>query len=228
MLGIHHIVIENKRLRYEFDIRRNLTVIRGNSGTGKTTMISMLRSYELDGEGSGITVICDSPCAVLNYTHWKASLSEIHDSIVFIDDNPFERNAVRSQIADLTVPELPTEPEKNLDFLRKANLFETVSVSGEDAKRTQQYREEAQRTESAATFASYDEYLQRLQSLTGNAILLITHNTREDDGVILIESRVIQRLNSMSHTIAGSADSLIKHCLDRTLANLIVLHNNRM
>ncbi|MDD6545761.1 MAG: translation initiation factor 2 [Pseudomonadota bacterium] len=87
MLGIHHIVIENKRLRYEFDIRRNLTVIRGNSGTGKTTMISMLRSYELDGEGSGITVICDSPCAVLNYTHWKASLSEIHDSIVFIDED---------------------------------------------------------------------------------------------------------------------------------------------
>lgn len=87
MLGIHHIVIENKRLRYEFDIRRNLTVIRGNSGTGKTTMISMLRSYEPDGEGSGITVICDSPCAVLNYTHWKASLSEIHDSIVFIDED---------------------------------------------------------------------------------------------------------------------------------------------
>ena len=85
------------------------------------------------------------------------------DSIVFIDDNPFERNAVRSQIADLTVPELPPEPEKYLDFLRKSNLFETVSVSGEDAKRTQQYREEAQRTESAATFASYDEYLQSLE-----------------------------------------------------------------
>jgi len=85
------------------------------------------------------------------------------DSIVFIDDNPFEQNAVRSQIADLTVPELPPEPEKYLDFLRKSNLFETVSVSGEDAKRTQQYREEAQRTESAATFASYDEYLQSLE-----------------------------------------------------------------
>ena len=85
------------------------------------------------------------------------------DSIVFIDDNPFERNAVRSQIADLNVPELPAEPEKYLDFLRKSNLFETVSVSGEDAKRTQQYREEARRTESAATFASYDEYLQSLE-----------------------------------------------------------------
>ena len=85
------------------------------------------------------------------------------DSIVFIDDNPFERNAVRSQIADLTVPDLPPEPEKYLDFLRKSNLFETVSVSGEDAKRTQQYREEAQRTESSATFASYNEYLQSLE-----------------------------------------------------------------
>lgn len=85
------------------------------------------------------------------------------DSIVFIDDNPFERNAVRSQIPELTVPELPPEPEKYLDFLRKADLFETVSVSGEDANRTRQYREEAQRTEAAATFASYDEYLQSLE-----------------------------------------------------------------
>ena len=89
------------------------------------------------------------------------------DSIVFIDDNPFERNAVRSQIPELTVPELPPEPEKYLDFLRRANLFETVSVSGEDARRTQQYREEAQRTESAATFASYDEYLQSLDMVAG-------------------------------------------------------------
>lgn len=84
------------------------------------------------------------------------------DSIVFIDDNPFERNAVCSQIPELTVPELPAEPEKYLDFLRKADLFETVSVSGEDANRTRQYREEAQRTEAAATFAFYDEYLQSL------------------------------------------------------------------
>jgi FkbH-like protein len=98
-----------------------------------------------------------------NIRHIRETLNIGMDSIVFIDDNPFERNAVRSQIADLTVPELPPEPEKYLDFLRKANLFETVSVSGEDAKRTQQYREEAQRTESAATFASYDEYLQSLE-----------------------------------------------------------------
>lgn len=98
-----------------------------------------------------------------NIRHIRETLNIGMDSIVFIDDNPFERNAVRSQIAELTVPELPEEPEKYLDFLRRENLFETVSVSGEDIKRTQQYREEAQRVESAATFASYDEYLQSLE-----------------------------------------------------------------
>lgn len=117
-------------------------------------------------------VLREDDC-VMFVANWEDKASNIRkiretlnigmDSIVFIDDNPFERNAVRSQIADLTVPELPPEPEKYLDFLRKSNLFETVSVSGEDAKRTQQYREEAQRTESAATFASYDEYLQSLE-----------------------------------------------------------------
>ena len=110
---------------------------------------------------------------VLFVANWEDKASNIRrirdtlnigmDSIVFIDDNPFERNAVRSQIPELTVPELPDDPGKFLDFLRQGDFFETVSVSGEDADRTRQYREEAKRTESAATFASYDEYLQSLE-----------------------------------------------------------------
>lgn len=41
MRGIHHITIQNKRVRYDFDVRRNITVIRGDSATGKTTLVDM-------------------------------------------------------------------------------------------------------------------------------------------------------------------------------------------
>lgn len=35
MKGKYHVVVQNKRLRYEFDIKRNITVIGGDSVTGK-------------------------------------------------------------------------------------------------------------------------------------------------------------------------------------------------
>ena len=84
------------------------------------------------------------------------------DSLVFLDDNPFERELVRSMIGEITVPELPEDPAMYLQFLRGLNLFETVSYSAEDADRTRQYQEQAQRTAFEASFQSYDDYLKGL------------------------------------------------------------------
>ena len=84
------------------------------------------------------------------------------DSLVFLDDNPFERELVRSMIGEITVPELPEDPAMYLQFLRGLNLFETVSYSAEDAGRTRQYQEQAQRTAFEASFQSYDDYLKGL------------------------------------------------------------------
>ena len=84
------------------------------------------------------------------------------DSIVFLDDNPFERELVRSLIPDIMVPELPEDPALYLSYCRGLNLFETVSHSEEDRHRTEQYRSEAGRVQLQQTFSSYDEYLQNL------------------------------------------------------------------
>ena len=81
------------------------------------------------------------------------------DSLVFLDDNPFERNLVRSMIPEITVPELPEDPALYLQFVRGLNLFETASHSAEDSGRTQQYREQAERAMFESSFQSYDDYL---------------------------------------------------------------------
>lgn len=86
MKGIHKVQIQNKRIRYEFELRRNLTVIRGDSATGKTTLIEMVQEYINNGEDSSIQLICDKACFVLEGATWKGQLSEMHDSIVFIDE----------------------------------------------------------------------------------------------------------------------------------------------
>lgn len=84
------------------------------------------------------------------------------DSIVFLDDNPFERETVRQLVPDITVPELPKDPALYVSYLESLNLFETVSFSEEDAHRTDQYRSEARREKSRKMFASFDEYLTSL------------------------------------------------------------------
>lgn len=86
MTGTHQITIQNKKIKYSFTVRRNITVIRGNSATGKTVLIEMVREYYENGEDSGITLQCDKQCAVLSGINWEVQLSTIHDSIVFIDE----------------------------------------------------------------------------------------------------------------------------------------------
>lgn len=87
MKGIHSITVQNKRIRYHFELKRNITVIRGDSATGKTTLIEMIREYYEDGEESGIFLQCDKECVVISSNRrWKQELVSVEDSIVFIDE----------------------------------------------------------------------------------------------------------------------------------------------
>lgn len=86
MKGAHRIVVYNRAIKYDFTIRRNITVVRGNSATGKTSLIEMIQEYA-EEDDSGITVICDKKCAVLYGKNWENRLDEISDSIVFLDES---------------------------------------------------------------------------------------------------------------------------------------------
>ena len=92
MKNKHHIVVETERLKYEFDIKRNITVIQGDSATGKTTLIELLGTYSRFGKESGIMLQSDVPCVVFggDPALWKTIIEAYKDSIVFVDeDYPF-------------------------------------------------------------------------------------------------------------------------------------------
>lgn len=84
------------------------------------------------------------------------------DSMVFLDDNPFERNMVRENILDITVPELPEDPAGYLEYLYTLNLFETISFSEADAERTKMYQNEAKRTTVQQKFTNEGDFLKSL------------------------------------------------------------------
>ena len=84
------------------------------------------------------------------------------DSLVFLDDNAFERGIVRETLPEVTVPELPDDPAEVPGFLESLRLFEPVSYSEEDAGRTAQYQAEASRTAALSQFTDYDAFLDSL------------------------------------------------------------------
>lgn len=89
MKNKHHVVVESKRLKYEFDIKRNITVIQGDSASGKTTLLDLLGTHSRFGKESGISVQSDVPCVVFSGDAglWKTIIEAYQDSIVFIDED---------------------------------------------------------------------------------------------------------------------------------------------
>ena len=86
MTGSYEVIVQNRRLQYKFTISRNITILRGDSATGKTTLIEMIRAYQLNGEQSGINISCKKKCVSLEGNDWQLLLTQINDSIVFIDE----------------------------------------------------------------------------------------------------------------------------------------------
>ena len=88
MIGKHIIEIQNRAVRFKFEIERNVNIIRGDSATGKTTLIGMVADYQAQGTASGVQLISDKKCVAmvgLGDT-WQDYLKRIKDSIVFIDE----------------------------------------------------------------------------------------------------------------------------------------------
>ena len=94
MKGKYHIVVQNNKLRYELNIRRNITIIRGDSATGKSKLIHLLDQASALGESSGVEVYCERPCRTLGGNDWNLILPNIHEQIIFLDE---EHKFVKTQ-----------------------------------------------------------------------------------------------------------------------------------
>ena len=65
MRGKHRVIVSTKRLKYDFEIRKNLTIIRGDSATGKTTLVDIIQEYVNNPTGSPVDLIYSA-----NYVWW--------------------------------------------------------------------------------------------------------------------------------------------------------------
>jgi FkbH-like protein len=81
------------------------------------------------------------------------------DSLVFADDNPVERDIVRSQEPHVAVLELGSDVAKYINIIDKSGLFETISLSNDDLLRNSFYADNAVRRDTQCRFENYDDFL---------------------------------------------------------------------
>lgn len=86
MKGSHRVIIETKRVKYDFTLTRNITILTGDSASGKTVLIDYIRDYRRYGSESGVMVSCDRECRTLDNEDWEMQLKRITNSIIFIDE----------------------------------------------------------------------------------------------------------------------------------------------
>jgi FkbH-like protein len=85
------------------------------------------------------------------------------DALVFVDDNPFERDLVRRELPMVAVPEITDDPTSYAQTLADAGYFEAVAVTDEDRARSGQYQSNREREALKASATDLGSYLRGLE-----------------------------------------------------------------
>lgn len=88
MKGSVRVVVSTKKLRYELNLRRNITILQGDSASGKTTLIQIISDYQSGRTGPGTEIVCDRKCIVLAGDAESAimRLESLTEAVVFVDE----------------------------------------------------------------------------------------------------------------------------------------------
>ncbi|GEP01681.1 HAD-IIIC family phosphatase [Methylobacterium haplocladii] len=167
-----------------------------------------------------------------NLRRVAATLNIGLESLVFVDDNPFERELVRAELPMVAVPELPEDPSGYAPCLAEAGYFEALAVTDEDRARGRHYAAHAVHRSALADAADLPAYLAgldmrlvaapfdriglaRIVQLTNktNQFNLTTRRTTEDETLALMadgdvlcrQFRLVDRLadNGMIGLVVG-------------------------
>lgn len=117
-------------------------------------------------------LLADFACMRINWNDKSTNIREIAqelniglDSMVFADDNPTERELIRQQLPMVAVPEWPAQPyELPMFYARLVNdYFSVYTLTDEDKKKTEQYRQNANRAQAQAQFTDMEDFLRSLE-----------------------------------------------------------------
>jgi FkbH-like protein len=101
-----------------------------------------------------------------NIRRIQAVLNIGYDSMVFLDDNPFERSMVREALPAVTVPDLPEDPAEFQEYLYTLQLFETASAAAGEEQRTKWYQLDQERMAQRSVYTDEETWLRGLDMVS--------------------------------------------------------------
>jgi FkbH-like protein len=137
------------------------------------------------------------------------------DALVFLDDNPFEREQVSAALPEVTVLDFSDDPLQCSATLQNCPLFERLNVSAEDQQRSSMYVDQKQRTQAEQNFQSKEDFYHFLQqeaeitpvtSATLNRVAQLTQKTNQFNLTTLRFSE--QQISEMANRPGGHVMSV--------------------
>jgi FkbH-like protein len=132
------------------------------------------------------------------------------DSMVFIDDNPIERERVKQMLPMVVVPDFPDHPYLMSDFFKQIyqEYFQLYKLTNEDKNKTQQYVANSKRIDFKRAFQNVDDYLASLE--------MVLDIMQADKFTISRISQMTQKTNQFNLTTKRYSDSDIYDFLDQS------------
>lgn len=87
MHGKYKVRIKNSRNSYSFTLSRNITILKGMSGRGKTTLFDMIQEHNRFGKNSGVSISCDRDLLAVEGNRWEDDILQNPGSIIVIDED---------------------------------------------------------------------------------------------------------------------------------------------
>ncbi|GIW73799.1 MAG: hypothetical protein KatS3mg103_0321 [Phycisphaerales bacterium] len=155
----------------------------------------------------------------INWTDKAQNLREIAaelniglDSLVFLDDNPVERNLVRSLVPEVTVLEPASDrPQDLLRAVVDCPLFERLALSSDDRLRGQMYAQQRQRAELMSSAGSLEEYLRSLEMQAEIGVL----DPSSEPALVERVAQLTQKTNQLNMTTKRYSVQDVRDLIER-------------
>jgi FkbH-like protein len=190
--------------RYLVSLTERGFLLAINSKNNPEDALAVIRSHE------GMVLREDSFSAVR--INWKPKTENIAsiaeelniglDSMVFLDDNPNERELMKQAFPEVLTPDLPPDPSLYRSVIEGIPQLQSLVVTEEDRSRVQQYRSKRQREHVRSTTQSIEEYLQALE--------IVVQISQANDGALPRLHQLFERTNQFNLTTRRYASSQLR------------------
>lgn len=150
------------------ELKKTGTILAVNSKNNPDDALEMIRKHSdmVLKEDDFVNFKVNWQPKVENMKEIAEELNIGIDSLVFIDDNPAERESVKEILPQVTVPDFPKDTSRLSSMMTELyrDLFLSLKATGEDLEKTEMYRQNTMRKDLMKSSASVDDFLKSLET----------------------------------------------------------------